>query len=206
MKIETFQVGPIMTNCYAVSEGSEAVLIDAADYDPRIVSYFRDNALTVSYILLTHGHFDHTSGVKQLAEALGAKIAIHPADEEMLYDFRKSGALSFGVSGGECAEADLLLKEGDEIPLGDLALRVIETPGHTKGGVGYYTPGHLFIGDTLFEGSIGRTDLYGGSYETLLRSIAQKIYVLPEDTQVYPGHGGRTTVGYEKKNNSYVRG
>ncbi len=154
--------------------------------------------------MLTHAHFDHILGATAFAQHFSVPIAIGKNDEPALSDPQFNGAAQFGIQGVPPIKADEMLSEGDEIAVGSLMLRVIETPGHTKGGVSYYTSGYLFCGDTLFQESLGRTDLPGGSYEQIVASIKDKLYALPDETKVYPGHGPTTTIGYEKQNNFYV--
>ncbi|MCK5349187.1 MAG: MBL fold metallo-hydrolase, partial [Desulfobacula sp.] len=152
----------------------------------------------------THGHFDHVSANKRMKEATGAEIAIHPEDEPMLHELSQS-ALMFGLSSENSPPADILLEDGDEVTFGEITLQVIHTPGHSKGGISLYTKGHLFSGDTLFSGSIGRTDLPGGDYDTLISNIREKLLIFDEDTIVYTGHGPETTIGNEKRMNPFLR-
>ncbi|MBG0780516.1 MAG: MBL fold metallo-hydrolase, partial [Desulfotignum balticum] len=134
----------------------------------------------------------------------GAKLAIHPDDVPMLSELSRSAA-SFGLSAENSPEPDLLLHDKYTVRFGNITLTVIHTPGHSRGGIALYTPGHLFAGDTLFAGSIGRTDLPGGDYDTLIASIKQKLLVLPDDTVVYTGHGPETTIADEKRMNPFLR-
>lgn len=206
MKIARFILGPIMTNCYVVSDEQEAVIIDPAAYEPEIINYISDNQLKVKVVLLTHGHFDHVSGAAQLSDTFNAPVAIGKKDENMYYDNDINGASAFGACAFKTKKIDILLSEGDKIKFGEVCFDVIETPGHSEGGVSFYSKGYLFCGDTLFKESIGRADLYGGDYDTLIRSIKDKLYRLDDTTAVYPGHGPETAVGYEKKHNFYVNG
>lgn len=206
MKVARYIIGPLMTNCYVISEEQEALIIDAAGYDAGMISYINDNHLKVKFILLTHGHFDHVSGAARLSEILKAPIAIGKKDENMYYDNTINGISSFGGYSFETKRIELLLSEGDKIEFGKSHLNVIETPGHSEGGISFYTKGFLFCGDTLFRESIGRTDLYGGDYDVLIQSIKNKLYPLDDSTIVYPGHGPSSTIGYEKKHNFYVNG
>lgn len=204
MKIKQYTLGVVQTNCWLLISGCEAVLIDAAEYSGEIADYIKANGLTLKYVLLTHCHFDHILGAKRFSEEFSAPIAIGEADAPALYDARLNGASSFGFDMSDLPRADRTLKEKDTISFGEVTLSVISTPGHTKGGVAYYTKGYLFSGDTLFQASIGRTDLIGGSYQTIVDTIANKLYKLGDDTTVFPGHGPTTTIGWEKKNNLYV--
>jgi glyoxylase-like metal-dependent hydrolase (beta-lactamase superfamily II) len=195
-----------MANCYILGCEStkEAVVIDPGDDADRILMELSKAELRVKYLINTHGHFDHVGANKQMKEVTGAQLAIHPDDEPMLSQLSKS-ALMFGMSVEDSPPADMLLKDGDEISFGDITLKVIHTPGHSKGGVCLYTKGHLFAGDTLFAGSIGRTDLEGGDYDTLISSIKNRLLSLDENTIVYTGHGPETTIGNEKRMNPFLR-
>ncbi|MCK5695560.1 MAG: MBL fold metallo-hydrolase [Desulfobacula sp.] len=206
MIIKKLEVGPIMANCFILGceATKEAVVIDPGDDADRILMELAKSELKVKYLINTHGHFDHVSANKRMKEATGAQIAIHPQDEPMLHELSQS-ALMFGLSSENSPPADILLNDGDEITFGEITLQVIHTPGHSKGGISLYTKGHLFAGDTLFAGSIGRTDLAGGDYDTLISSIKEKLLIFDEGTIVYTGHGPETTIGNEKRMNPFLR-
>ncbi|MEH0018894.1 MAG: MBL fold metallo-hydrolase [Desulfobacter sp.] len=206
MIIEKLEVGPIMANCFILGceNTKEAVVIDPGDDADKILMALAKAELKVKYLINTHGHFDHVGGNKRMKEATGAPIAIHSGDEPMLMELSRSAAM-FGLSAENSPPADLALKDGDEISFGEITLKVIHTPGHSQGGVCLHTPGHLFAGDTLFAGSIGRTDLPGGDYDTLISSIKTKLLCLDEDTVVYTGHGPETSIGNEKRMNPFLR-
>ncbi len=206
MIIKKLEVGPIMANCFILGCEStkEAVVIDPGDDADRILMELAKSELKVKYLINTHGHFDHVSANKRMKEATGAQIAIHPEDEPMFNELSRSAQM-FGLSSENSPPADILLNDGDEITFGEITLQVIHTPGHSKGGISLYTKGHLFSGDTLFAGSIGRTDLAGGDYDTLISSIKEKLLVFDEDTIVYTGHGPETTIGNEKRMNPFLR-
>ncbi|WDP92667.1 MAG: MBL fold metallo-hydrolase [Desulfobacter sp.] len=206
MIIQKLEVGPIMANCFILGceKTKEAAVIDPGDDADRILMALAKSELRVKYLINTHGHFDHVGANKRMKEATGADIACHPEDEPMLVELSRSAAM-FGLSAENSPPADLLLKEGDEVSFGEITLKVIHTPGHSPGGICLYTPGHLFAGDTLFMGSIGRTDLPGGNYDTLISSIKTKLLDLPEDTMVYTGHGPETNIGNEKRMNPFLR-
>jgi glyoxylase-like metal-dependent hydrolase (beta-lactamase superfamily II) len=195
-----------MANCYILGCEStkEAVVIDPGDDADRILMELSKAELRVKYLINTHGHFDHVGANKRMKEVTGAQLAIHPDDEPMLSQLSRS-ALMFGMSVEDSPPADMLLEDGDEITFGDITLKVIHTPGHSKGGVCLYTKGHLFAGDTLFAGSIGRTDLEGGDYDTLISSIKNRLLSLDENTIVYTGHGLETTIGNERRMNPFLR-
>jgi hydroxyacylglutathione hydrolase len=183
-------VGPLMVNCYIVGckETKEAVVIDPGGDVPKIVSELVKKDLTVRYILNTHGHWDHTDGNDELKRITGAPLLTHAAD---------AGKSSDGTDG--------FLEEGQEIRFGTYCLRVLHTPGHSPGGVCFHSPGAVFSGDTLFAGSIGRTDLPGGSYEDLLDGVRKKLFCMEDNTRVYPGHGPLSTIGQEKRTNPFFR-
>ncbi|MBQ7568814.1 MBL fold metallo-hydrolase [bacterium] len=207
MIIESCQVGPLATNCYIVADEAsrEGVVIDPGDDADEILQIVRHRNLHVGAILLTHGHFDHVGAVADLHDATGAPLWCHEEDVRIVLDAVNQGA-SFGCSVKRAPDkVDFLLQEGIPVNIGPLSFRVLHTPGHTKGGVTLVTGKHAFTGDSLFCGGIGRTDFEGGSHRELLASIKTKIFSLDDDTTVYPGHGPTSTIGYEKKNNPFVR-
>jgi glyoxylase-like metal-dependent hydrolase (beta-lactamase superfamily II) len=226
MKIQNYDSGMIGTNCYLVwdEDSGEAMIVDPGGYVPQIDEAVIAEGLTVKYIVLTHGHGDHTGGVADFqAKYPAALLAAGEKEADMLADARRN--LSRDFAGAPISyHPGLLLKEGDELLLGTVPFLVFETPGHTPGGISLYTAdgsafaqtgqgagaegqisGVAITGDTLFQGSIGRTDLPGGDYRTLEDSIRTKLYTLPEDTAVLPGHMGATTIGYEVRHNPFVR-
>ncbi len=206
--IKSLPVGPIMANCYILGckETAAAVVIDPGDDVDKILLALAESKLTVKYIINTHGHFDHVGGNRQLKEATGADILIHAGDAPMLGHLKEAAA-SFGLSSDTSPAPDRLLEDGDSLSFGKLTLQVLHTPGHSPGGISLYmpgVPGAVFVGDTLFAGSIGRTDLPGGNFDILKKSIHDKLFVLPESVTVYPGHMGDTTIGREKRTNPFV--
>jgi hydroxyacylglutathione hydrolase len=204
--IEKLEVGPIMANCFIVGceETKQAAVIDPGDEADRILMALAKHALVVKYLINTHSHFDHVSANKRMKEVTGAPLAIHPDDAPMLAELSRS-AMMFGLSAENSPEPDIYLKDGDEISFGNISFKIIHTPGHSQGGICLYTKGCLFAGDTLFAGSIGRTDLPGGNYDSLISNIKNKLLVLDEDTIVYTGHGPETTIGNEKRMNPFLR-
>jgi hydroxyacylglutathione hydrolase len=204
--IEQLPLGPIQANCFilACEETKEAVVIDPGDEADKILMALAKKALKVKNIINTHGHFDHVGANRRLKEVTGAKLMIHSQDVPLLSQSAAS-AKAWGMRSDDSPAPDRVLEEGDIIKFGNLSLKVIHTPGHTRGGISLYGHGAVFVGDTLFSGSVGRTDFPGGDYDTLIKSIQQKIFGLPEDTKVYPGHMGPTTVGTEKRNNPFCR-
>ncbi len=206
MIIKKLSVGPIMANCFILGceQTKEAVVIDPGDDADRILMELAKAELKVTYLINTHGHFDHVGANKRMKEVSGATLAIHPDDAPMLSQLSRSAA-SFGLAAENSPEPDMLLNDGDKVTFGSITLTVIHTPGHSRGGICLYTEGHLFAGDTLFAGSIGRTDLPGGDYDTLIASIKEKLLNLPDDTTVYTGHGPETTLLNEKRMNPFLR-
>ncbi len=206
MIIKKLEVGPIMANCFIIGceTTKQAAVIDPGDDADRILMELAKSELKVKYLINTHGHFDHVGANKRMKEATGAELAIHPDDEPMLEQLSQS-AMMFGLSAENSPPADITLNDGDTLSFGEITLEVMHTPGHSKGGVCLYTKGHLFAGDTLFAGSIGRTDLQGGDYDTLIASIKDRLLPLPEETVVYTGHGPETSIGNEKRMNPFLR-
>ncbi len=204
------EVGSLGTNCYIIGceETLEAAVIDPGGDAGRILSELSRHNLKLSKIINTHGHVDHIGGNRKLKEESQAELIIHTADASMLTSSGRNLSLlsGFAITG---PAADRTVKEGDQIKVGNtVTLDVLETPGHTPGGISLKLDvGEkvlIFVGDTLFNGSIGRTDFPGGSYRQLIESIQQKLMVLPDDTEVYPGHGPGTTVGFEKAHNPFL--
>ena len=201
MNIQHIMVGQLQVNCYLLTDNGEAAVIDPGAQADLILSKIEESGATLTKILLTHGHFDHIGAVCALAEKTGAKVYIHSGDKMMLLD--NNCNLSFLT--GEKIEPytpDILLDEVHEIPLGNTTIKVYHTPGHSTGGVTYQWEDNLFCGDLLFKNSIGRFDF--GDLKTELASIKFLVESFPEETNVLPGHGVRTTIGDEKKNNPYV--
>lgn len=206
MKFKRYPIGEYLTNCYVVSdeETNDAAIIDPGDVKKSIEEYISDNKLNVKYIIFTHGHFDHIKGVYYYScKYPDALIAIHLSDAESLVDehcnFEYPAPYDFIP-----VKPNIILKDGDIINVGKIELKIIHTPGHTEGGICLYSENILFSGDTLFKKTIGRTDLPGGNSQKIIDSV-KKLYKLPDDTTVYPGHGFRTNIGYEKNNNLFVR-
>ena len=207
MIIKELVVGPLMANCFicGCSKTKEAVVIDPGGDADTILLSLADAKLKVKYIINTHGHFDHVSANGKMKDATGADILIHPLDAPMLEKL-SSNAAFFGVSVENSPPCDQTLEEGDTVSFGDVTLKVIHTPGHTPGGISLYTNGVVFVGDTLFAGSIGRTDFPGGNFNTLISSIKTKLFNMKDDIRVFSGHGPETSIGIEKRHNPFVRG
>ena len=207
MKIENFVLGPVGTNCYIViNEGTkECFLVDMAACPPELVSHIKNSGLTVKAVLLTHGHFDHIMGLDRFLEEFPVPVYACAAEKELLESAQLNS--SSGMLGQPYTfHGAQYVKDGDLLDMAGMKIQVIQTPGHTIGGCCYYIADEqtLFSGDTLFRASIGRTDLPTGSMGALVRSVKEKILVLPDETRVYPGHMEETTVGYEKKYNPFL--
>jgi glyoxylase-like metal-dependent hydrolase (beta-lactamase superfamily II) len=194
-----------MANCFILGceETLEAAIIDPGDEAGRILRTLDESRLTAKLIINTHGHFDHVGANKQLKDATGAPILIHALDAPMLSKLASSAA-AWGLTADDSPPPDRNLEDGDKISFGHIALTVIHTPGHTPGGISLHTDGRVFVGDTLFAGSIGRTDFPGGSFAVLKESIQKKLFALDEGVKVYTGHGPPTTIGEEKRFNPFV--
>lgn len=204
--IEGRAMGAMGANCYlyACMESKKAALIDPGADGKRIYRWVLEKGLKVDYILLTHGHVDHIGAVDELRELLGkVAVGIHAGDAGMFTDGKLNLSSYFG-QGLVLQKADFLLQDGQELVIGNQILKVISTPGHSPGGVCFLSSEGLFSGDTLFAGSIGRTDFPGGSSGQLLKGIKEKLLILPEDTRVLPGHGEETTIGEEKRDNPFL--
>lgn len=207
MRITNLPSGALQANTYlAVDEKTnEGFIVDPGGYNKVLTKEVRDNDVKIKYIILTHGHSDHICGVNEhKAEFPDAKIVAYKDEEAMLENPNLNQSPGFGVP--YSTKADILVSDGDELKVGDVTLKFIHTPGHTEGGMCIYVKEAkaLFSGDTLFRQSIGRTDFPGGSYKEIMDSIRKKLFVLPDDTNVFPGHMGTTSIGFEKENNPFV--
>jgi glyoxylase-like metal-dependent hydrolase (beta-lactamase superfamily II) len=225
---EILPVGLLQCNCHILGDPAthEAVVIDPGDDVESILEVIARHRLKVRAILITHTHIDHVGGLKKIREATGASVLMHEADL-LLYQALEMQAQWIRWPTPDLAEVDGFLSEGKSVRWGNYDLRVLHTPGHTEGSVCLYLPhnagailsadatrasgashepGLLFAGDTLFEGSIGRTDLWGGSMKEIMRSLKTKVLALPDDTIVFPGHGAATTIGIERETNQFLQG
>ena len=205
LTIQTFAVMPFDENCYVVSDDTgEGVVIDPGGMAKEILAYIREAKLSIKAVLDTHGHCDHIGANDAIRDATEAPLYIHKEDASMIGDMRLnlSAFMGFKVLS---RPAEHLLSEGDKISFGQSELEVIHTPGHTKGGVCFVGDGVAFTGDTLFAGSIGRSDFPGGSEVELIGNIKKKLLALPDETKVYSGHGPATEIGWERQCNPYLQ-
>jgi len=206
MRIETIVVGPLQVNCYLVicEETSQAAVIDPGADGQKVIIAIEELGCQVAAIINTHGHFDHVGANRRLKEVTGAPLMLHANDVELLRKAQMHAAV-YGLSAEPSPMPDRLLNDGDKVDVGKLQLEVVHLPGHSPGGIGLKIDGHVFAGDTLFAGSVGRTDLPGGDFDLMAKAIREKLYCLDDATAVHPGHGPDTTIGREKIANEFVR-
>lgn len=204
--VERIVVGVLQTNCYVLgdSDSEEAVIIDAGDDAELISHYVNKQELKPKAILATHCHFDHILGVKELRKIFPVPFYIHREDLLLLESMQESARSFLGLELPPPEKPEGFVGEGDFIEMGNQRIKILHTPGHSPGGVSFVTEDSVFTGDALFFGSIGRTDGPGGSFETLVASITKKLFTLPDETIVYPGHGPKTSIGVEKRANPFV--
>ncbi|HMD86861.1 MAG TPA: MBL fold metallo-hydrolase [Terriglobia bacterium] len=206
---EILPVGMLACNCSVLGDEStgEAVVIDPGDDIEQVQQILAKHHLRVKYIVATHAHIDHVGGIEKLKQATGAAVLMHQADFP-LYQNLAMQAEWLGVPAPGVADVDQFLKEGDSLRCGTLRLEVLHTPGHSPGSLSLHLPGEnqrILSGDTLFQGSIGRTDLWGGSLDEILRSIRDRLMIFPDQTPVFPGHGSPTTIGEERERNPFLK-
>lgn len=204
MIIRPIVVGPLQVNCYVVidEETKKAIVVDPGDEPDRILDIIRKHDLNVTLIICTHGHFDHVGAVAELKKETGAPVMLHH-DDIGLYEAANTAGSVWGFEVDPQPEPDRWMKDGDTISFGSLTFTVMHTPGHSPGCICLYGHGTLISGDTLFAGSVGRTDLPGGSYAMLKQSF-RRLMALPEETNIFPGHGENSTIGHEKHENMFA--
>lgn len=205
MHIMRLVVGPLQVNCFIVAdeETKEAIVIDPGDDAQDIIRMIKDKGLLVKYIVNTHAHFDHVTANQALKEATGAALLLHEGDAPLLATISQHAKM-FGMTSPSSPPADRYVKHGDVITVGAISLKVLHTPGHSPGGICLLGNGFVFSGDALFESSIGRTDLPGGDLMTLINAIKEQLMTLPDETQVFCGHGPATTIGAERQENPFL--
>ena len=206
VEILTFVVGPLQSNSYLVVDevSHRAAVIDPGMESEVVLETIGRRSLQLQSVIITHGHFDHVFSTGLFKAKTGADVVMHPNDLPLLAEVPET-ARFFGIKAPVPPDPDRLVREGDTIAVGELSLRVLETPGHTPGGISLCLGDAVFVGDTLFAGSVGRTDLRGGSLEILLGSIRSKLLTLPDRTVVYAGHGPATSIGVERRDNPFLQ-
>jgi hydroxyacylglutathione hydrolase len=209
MILEMLTVGPFQENCYVIGdeETSEGAIVDPGDEATRIALAVEQTGLDIGQILVTHAHIDHVGAVAALADEYACPVLMHAEAEPMLEQL-PAQAMMMGLRFGKVPTVDHYIEDEEVLEVGGLKLRTLYTPGHAPGHVAFYVEGEdlLLSGDALFAGSVGRTDLFGGSMEVLMRSINERLLTLPDETRVYPGHGPQTTIGTERAHNPFLQG
>lgn len=201
MELLCFPLTPFYTNAYVLKDNGEAIIVDPGEASPGLLKSVSDSKVVM--IVNTHCHCDHAGGNAEVKEAIDAPLALHEKELPLLETLPQQGMM-FGVPFPPSPPPDRFLEEGDTIKVGEVSLKVLHAPGHSPGHIVLAGPGFVLAGDVLFAGSIGRTDLPGGSYPQLLESIRAKLLTLPDETVVYSGHGPETTIGAERASNPFL--
>jgi len=206
LQVDPLVVGPLFSNCYIVwdDDTKQGAIIDPGDDADIILKRVKELDLNIRYILATHGHFDHVGAAALLKKELKVEFLAHEADFFFIKDGENS-ARRWGINIEQPPKPDRFVEDGERIKVGGFELEVLHTPGHSPGGISFLHNNMVFVGDTLFQGGVGRTDFRKGSFDDLTQSIKTRLYILPDDTIVYTGHGPITTIGTEKKYNAFVR-
>lgn len=204
MILKHLETGPLAVNTYIVGDEQtkEAVVVDPGGHVPEILRALAEDDLSCKMIINTHTHWDHVGGNAELKKQTGAELITHP-DEAAALGTTSVQASLFGMRVPESPPADRTIVEGDTLAIGQIEARIVELPGHSPCGLGLVLDGYVIVGDSLFAGSIGRTDFPGGSFEALIQNVREKLFTLPDDTIVLPGHGPSTTIGREKESNPF---
>lgn|SRR5574344_106536 len=206
MIIKVFVNGPLDANNYLLidEETKEAVLIDCSTSNDKFVEDIKSLGVKLKYILLTHGHFDHILGVDKFKKVFGVETYVSKSDIEQIQAAPQMMQFYGGIEPFDITTINHFVKEGNIFTIGKTEIKAIETPGHTQGGMSYLADGKIFSGDTLFQTSVGRTDLPGGDLRKIVHSVKDVLFAFPDETEVFPGHGDKTTIGYEKKFNEIL--
>ncbi|MFA5577413.1 MAG: MBL fold metallo-hydrolase [Tissierellaceae bacterium] len=206
MKLLRLPVGIYSANCYIIfsEKTKDGIVIDPGGDAEDIIKLVEKNQINIKYILLTHGHGDHIGGLADIKKAIDVPVGIHEGDREMLEDGNINLSSQMAMGSVEI-QADILLKDKDVLEFGDERAEIIHTPGHTRGGICIKLNDTIITGDTLFAGSIGRTDLPGGDYATIISSIKEKLMIYEDHVKIYPGHGLSSTIGNERLNNPFLK-
>jgi glyoxylase-like metal-dependent hydrolase (beta-lactamase superfamily II) len=204
VRIHSLMVGRLQTNCYIIESTDDSIVVDPGDEAERILRFLRDLKTKPRLIVATHAHFDHVLAVDEVRRATNASFLIHEDDLPVLQSMQQRVQRSKGFQIVPPPNVDNFSKDGDTLKVADETIRVLHTPGHTPGSISLSGSGYVLTGDTLFNQSIGRTDLPGGDFGTLVQSIKEKLFQLDDDTLVYPGHGLETSIGDEKTANPFV--
>jgi hydroxyacylglutathione hydrolase len=207
MILETLTVGPFQENCYVIGDGGTGAIVDPGDEAARIALAVEQTGLEIGQILVTHAHIDHVGAVGALADEYACPVLMHAEAEPMLQQLLTQ-AMMMGLRFGQVPAVDRHIQDGEILEVGSLKLQPLYTPGHAPGHLAFYveSEGLVLSGDALFAGSVGRTDLFGGDMEVLVRSIRERLLKLPDETRVYPGHGPQTTIGDERAYNPFLQG
>lgn len=204
MDVKYFVNGPFMVNTYLLIQDNEAIVIDPGHVCSALINYIKENNFDLKTVLITHGHIDHIAGINQLRnEFKDLTVYMNEADQELVDNADKQAQL-FGLTQMNPVEIDKNIDESGTLQIGNFTFELYHVPGHSQGSICFYINERIFTGDTLFCGSIGRTDLPGGDYDLLLKSIREKLMPLPPETKIFPGHGGSSTIGFEEETNPYI--